>query len=63
MKKYIFTLLILGATLLQSCRETEMNTDGDMEEAEKEVGNKKDRPAKKYLAEFQTYQKDLLRES
>lgn len=49
--------------MLQSCRETEMNTDGDMEEAEKEVGNKKDRPAKKYLAEFQTYQKDLLRES
>ena len=50
MKRSFVILFLLGATFLHSCRDTEVNTDGDMEKNETEVGTKKDRPTKKYLA-------------
>lgn len=49
MKKKFLLVLFLSAILLQSCRETEMNTDGNMEENETEVGGKQ-KTGEKHLA-------------
>lgn len=37
MRKFFFFLLFVTAISVQSCRETEMNTDGDMEQNDSEV--------------------------